>query len=335
MKRVLFCALCTICLLSPVKAQTDYVVDNAGQTTGGIWTEVGATKVLPYNLSLGLDVGFRTNQWFDEASRYDIGLGLGWKPTKHWKFGVGYTFVMKHTPQETAHKSEIEQEYKYRAPGDTENTNFTEFLGAPNYTDPATGTTYTYKGYNDDTKNYTRITDSYWRPKHRINVDAAYTYRFWKTLRVSLRERYQLTLMPANEVNRTRTGTKSTMKYRDPSYDIDGNLSGYDEVEGPVVTPANEETVKEKSSKTLHTLRSRLTFEIDKKDWDVTPYAYCELFNDLGNSFHTDKVRASAGIEYAVAKQHRLQLGYLFNHEKDDDGDQNIHAIVVGYNFKF
>ena len=334
MKRILFAVLLTACAL-PTMAQTDYVTDDAGQTTGGLWTEVGATKVLPYNLSLGFDAGFRTNQWFDEASRYDIGLGLGWKPSKHWKFGVGYTFVMKHTPQETAYKSVNEKEYKYRAAGAAENTDFTEFLGAPTYTDALTGTNYTYKGYNDNTKDYTRVTEAYWRPKHRINVDVAYDYRLWKTLRISLRERYQLTFMPSKEVNRTRTGTKTTYKYRDPSYDIDGNLAGYDEVEGPVVTPADEETVKEKTSKTLHTLRSRLTFEIDKKGWDFTPFAYVELFNNMGASFHTDKVRASVGTEYAISKQHRVQLGYVFNHENDDDGDQNIHAICVGYKFKF
>lgn len=340
MKRILFSVLCAACILSPAKAQTDYVSDNAGQTTGGLWTEVGATKVLPHNLSLGLDAGFRTNQWFDEASRYDIGIGLGWKPTKHWKFGVGYTFVMKHYPLETATKHiEDEVEYKYRPAGASENTDFAEFMGAPVYTDAA-GTSYTYRGKNVSEKDYTRITESFWRPKHRINVDAAYTYRFWKTLRVTLRERYQLSLVPAKTVSRTRTGTKTTIKYRDPSYSTtdavtDESTITYDEVSEPEVSDAGEETEKEKSSKTLHTLRSRLTFEIDKKGWRFTPFAYVELFNDLGGGFHTDKVRASVGTEYDVAPQHRLQLGYVFNHEKDDDGDQNIHAISIGYRFKF
>ena len=340
MKRLLLIALGTACALCPAKAQTDYVADDAGQTAGAIWTEVGATKVLPYNLSLGLDAGFRSNQWLDQADRFDIGLGLGWKPTKHWKFGVGYTFLMKHYPSETAHKSLTEYEYKYRAAGAAANTDFTEFVGAPTYTDAA-GTTYSYRGYNSELKEYTRVTDSYWRPKHRISLDAAYTYKLWKTLRISLRERYQLTFVPTKEVNRTRTGTKTTTKYRDPSYDGDGNLidgvlgNSYDEVEGPVSEPADEETVKEKSRKTLHTLRSRLTFEIDKKGWRWTPYTYVEFFNNMGDSFHADKVRASAGVEYAVAPQHRLQMGYVFNHENDDDGDQNIHAISIGYKFKF
>lgn len=316
-KKVIASLIFTLSICTHAHAQVEYVSDDASKTTGGIWTEVGATKVLPYNLSLGLDAGFRTNEWFDEASRFDIGLGLGWKPTKHWKFGLGYTFLMKHYPQDTAHKTE----WKYRATGESENTDFAEFMGAPKYTD-ADGTTYTFRGYNDAT----RVTEAYWRPKHRINVDAAYTYKFFKLLRITLRERYQLTFVPTKDVDRTYSGNK----YRDPNYEADGSVESYDEI-----TPIAETAVKEKSSKTLHTLRSRLTFELDKKGWVITPYAYAELFNDLGYNFHIDKVRASAGVEYSISARHRVQLGYIFNHERDDDSNQDIHAISVGYKFKF
>lgn len=341
MKRILITTLFLCGAVSQGFAQTDYVSDDAGKTTGGLWTEVGLTKVLPYDLSLGLDAGFRTNEWFDEASRFDIGLGLSWKPSKHWKFGVGYTFLMKHYPLESATKSLTEYEWKYRASGATENTDFTEFMGAPTYTaDDAT--VYRYQGYNKELKNYTRVTDSYWRAKHRISIDGAYTYKFWKWLRLSVRERYQLTFVPSKEVTRTRTGTKITTKYRDPNYNAEGELldgelgdDSYDEIEGPVTTPADEETTKEKDRKTLHVLRSRLTLEVDKKGWKWSPFCYFEAFNNLGESMHVDKYRISAGVEYAVSSVHKLSLGYVFNHENDDDGDMNIHAISVGYKFKF
>ena len=348
----IFCSsLLALCFFtSSIAAQEaggEYVSDDAGKTTGGIWTEIGVAKVLPYNLSIGLDAGFRTNDWFNEASRFDIGAGLSWKPNKHWKIGVGYTFIMKHYPSETAHKSVVETEWKYRNAATGENVDLPDFMAAPIYTsdngtvdDTSDDITYRYRGKNVDQKDYTRLTEAFWRAKHRINVEAAYTYKLWKLLRVTLRERYQLSLLQSKEVSRVRTGTKTTMKYRDPSYTTAGTVYDestieYDEVEGPIVSDAGEETTKEKSSKTLHTLRSRLTFEIDKKGWLFTPYAYAELFNDLTSSFHIDKVRASVGVEYSVAKQHRLQLGYVFNHENDDDGDQNIHAISVGYKFKF
>lgn len=339
MKRILFAALFLCAALAPATAQSDYVSDDAGKTTGGLWTEVGVTKTLPYNLSLGLDAGFRTNEWFDEASRFDIGLGLSWKPSKNWKFGVGYTFLMKHYSQETSTKSVTEYEWKYRAAGATENTDFTEFMGAPFYTaDDAT--VYSYRGYNQDVKNYTRVTESYWRAKHRISIDGAFTYKFWKWLRLSLRERYQLTFVPSKEITRTRTGTKATTKYRDPNYNENGLVDGelgdsYDEIEGPTTTLADEETTKEKDSKTIHVLRSRLTLEVDKKGWKWSPFCYFEVFNNLGESMHVDKYRISAGVEYAVSSAHKLSLGYVFNHENDDDGDMNIHAICVGYKFKF
>ena len=101
-----FPALLILCAATAVEAQElDYIDEDSHRTTGAVWTEVSAVKVLPYDLSLGLDAGFRTDDWFNEASRYDFGLGLSWKPGKHWKFGVGYTFIMKHYPIETAKKN--------------------------------------------------------------------------------------------------------------------------------------------------------------------------------------------------------------------------------------
>ena len=355
----------------------DYVSDDAGgRTTAEVWTEVGVTKVLPYNLSLGLDVGFRTDDWFNDASRFDIGVSLSWKATKHWKFGIGYTFINKHYFSETERKHVTGIEYKYeeQAAGITMTPDPTSFLGAPFYYD-ANGTKYAYDGYNDFVKDYVRVTDSYWRPKHRLFLDAAYTNKFWGFLRLTFRERYQLTFVPTKEVDRTRTRTKTVRKYREPRYpdgvtfnnvydsyadlwqegdqiysseyrdddwddvyeaepvqDITTTYLAEHENEG--LNTVTEQT-KEKTSKTQHVLRSRLTLEIDKKGWRWTPYLYFESFNNMGEGWHFDKLRASAGVDYSLTKQHKIGLGYIFNHENDDDGDLNIHAINVSYKFKF
>lgn len=351
MKRILLAACLCCAAVQQGAAQTDYVSDDAGKTAGALWTEIGATKVLPYNLSLGLDAGFRTNEWFNEADRFDVSLGLDWKPAKHWKFGISYTLLFKHYPQETAHKTE----YKYRAAGESENSDFASFLGAPAYTDGTTA--YTYKGKNIGT----RTTDAFWRPKHRISFDAAYSYKFWKWLRVSVRERYQLTLVPSKTVSREKVVDKyRDISYNQPTASSEDDLT-YDEItrywqDGNVIyaqdllddnaTPTDVtatyqaehddlNTDKEKSSKTQHVLRSRLSFEVDKKGWLWSPFAYVESFNDLGERWHLDKIRFSAGVEYAIVQNHKLSLGYVFNHENDDDGNMNIHAISVGYKFKF
>ena len=194
-----------------------------------------------------------------------------------------------------------------------------------------------------------RVTDSYWRPKHRVFVDASYTSnRLWNCLRVSLRGRYQLTLIPEKDVERVRTKTtnKTTWRYRSPytEYTADGQiLVGYNQTpehwtrekhnhDNPELeeTTEVENSTKTKKNKTLHTLRSRLTIEYDKKGWDWTPYIYVEAFNDLTSRMHLDKIRASIGVEYALTKRHKLGIGYVFNHEDDDDGNENIHAINVG-----
>ena len=357
MKRVLITTFMFCLTIVTAFAQDEYVSDEGGQTTGGLWTELGATKVLPYNLSIGLDVGFRTNEWFDEANRFDIGLGLDWKPTKHWKFGVGYTFLMKHYPIETARKSVTNRTYDYKNTSNGDDVEYTTFPGATYSADEEEayftgddGTLYRYQGYTDTQKDYVRVTEAYWRPKHRLSIDGAYTNKFWKTLRVTLRERYQLTLVPSKNVSRTRTGTKTATSHTDPIYDAlsaddfkalsTGDLNAwrlveYDDDGDPESGDADKDSEKEKSSKTQHVLRSRLTFEIDKKGWAWTPYIYIESFNNLGEDFHFDKLRFSGGVEYALSKQHKLSLGYVFNHENDDDGDMNIHAISVGYRFKF
>lgn len=355
----------------------DYVSDDVGgRTSAEVWTEVGITKVLPYNFSLGLDMGFRTDDWFNESSRFDIGIGLSWKPMKHWKFGVGYTFLLKHYFSETERKHESEREYKYEesATSIDMTPDPTTFLGAPYYYD-ANNTQYAYEGYNDSEKDFVRVTDNYWRPKHRFSFDVAYTNKYYGFLRLTLRERYQLTFVPSKDVDRTRYRTKTARKYREPRYPDGSTFSGeYDAYfdmwqEGDVIysheyrdddwdgtyepEPVQDvtatylaehqgeglntvtEQVKTKSSKTQHVLRSRLTLEIDKKGWQWTPYVYFELFNNMGEGWHFDKIRTSAGVEYAVTKQHKISLGYVFNHENDDDGDMNIHAVNVGYKFKF
>ena len=267
----------------------------AADNTGGLWTEVGVTKALPYNLSVEGTLEHRTSEWFDWSSRWNVGVGLNYRANKYLRLGLSYTYLQKHYHEEL--------KYKY----DGIDANFADYQGI-SVTD-ANGT-HSYKGYNADAAN--------WAQRHRLSLDITGTVKLRKTLRISLRERYQYTHQAARTVDR--------VKYRDPSYDGDGNLSGYDE---------EEVTVDEKSAKNRHLLRSRLKFSIDKKGWKFEPYVSAETHNDLANGMHLDKIRTIVGVDYSITKQHKVGLGYVFNHENDEDGDQNIHAISVGYSFKF
>ena len=282
--------LCTLCLFGVLCVST-YAQDT--ENYGAVWTEVGATKVLPYNLSLEGGVGFRTLDWFHDANRFDASIGLGYKLGKYLKFGLSYTFIERRYLEKT--------EYKYAGDYD-----FSSYQGAV-YVAPD-GLSYDYEGYNID--------GAHWAQRHRVSFDITADKRFWKTLRISLRERYQFTHQSSRAVNRT--------KLREPSFD--GNVVSYAE---------EEQTVKEKEAWNRHLLRSRLKFAIDKKGWNWEPFVSAELHNDLGNSWHLDKIRCAAGTEYAISKQHKVSAAYVFTHENDDDGNENIHAISVGYKFKF
>lgn len=245
---------------------------------GAVWTEVGVTKVLPYNLSIDAGVGFRTLDWFEDANRFDASIGLGYKLGKYLKFGLSYTFIEKHYLEE------------WKA-------NIGNKSGE-------------FNGYNVDA--------AHWAPRHRISFDVSADKRFWKTLRISLRERYQFTHQAARDVDRT--------KLRDPSYDADGNIVGYDE---------EEAAIKHKDAWNRHLLRSRLKFAIDKKGWRWEPFVSAETHNNMSDSWHLDKIRCAAGTEYSVSKQHKVSAAYVFTHENDDDGNENIHAVSIGYKFKF
>lgn len=285
MKRLFFALLIVLPLTTSAQDTENY---------GAVWTEVGVTKVLPYDLSLDASFGFRTLDWFEDANRYDFNFGIGYKWGKYVKLGLSYSFIEKHFLNKV--------EYKYK-----DNLDYPTYQGS--LVTDNNGNHY-YQGYNVD--------DAHWAPRHRISFDITADKRFWKTLRISLRERYQYTHQNARNVNR--------MRYRDPSFDGNDNIVGYDE---------EESTVKRKSAWDRHLLRSRLKFSIDKKGWKWEPFTSVEFHNNMSDSWHLDKIRAAAGTEYTIDKQHKISAAYVFTHENDDDGNENIHAISIGYRFKF
>ena len=270
MKRIL---LITLVAAAPLIAQAQDTQD-----FGALWTEVGVTKVFPYNLSLEAGVGFRSIDWMEHANRFDASLGLSYKLGKYLKFDLSYTFIERHYLEETKE-------------------NYGNNSGR-------------FNGYNIDA--------AHWAPRHRVSFDVTADKRFWKTLRISLRERYQFTHQAARDIDR--------IKLRDPSYDSEGNIIGFDE---------EEQTIKHKNAWDRHLLRSRLKFAIDKKGWKWEPFTSVEFHNNMGDSWHLDKIRTAIGTEYAVSKQHKVSAAYVFTHENDDDGNENIHALSIGYRFKF
>lgn len=177
-----------------------------------------------------------------------------------------------------------------------------------------------FNGYNVD--------HAYWRSKHRAVLDltgkvSAGRFTF------SLRERYQYTHYMAATTTRDR--------YRDilsggmSPEDWTGNLYPY---EGINFTSL-ESVSRDKSAKDRHYLRSRVQAEYNIRHCPWTPYASYEFSNNIGENFHLDKMRLTVGAEWKITKQHRLDVAYVYDNGADDDTNNDMHALSLGYKFKF
>jgi hypothetical protein len=141
----------------------------------------------------------------------------------------------------------------------------------------------------------------YWQPRQRVQASLTGSYKFGR-LAVSLREGYQYTY------HRERT-TVPTYNALDNSWDL----------------------IQEVNSKHKGYLRSRLELEYNIRKSRFTPFASCELYNDV-SGFDLKKVRYTVGSEYKINKHNGVQLFYRFI---DSRNSTDSHVIGVGYTYKF
>lgn len=259
----------------------------------GTWISVGAKKNLGTKWSLGLEAEYRAQY----NSRWAVGLDAGFKLNKYIKFGAGYTLLYNRKGEKRVDK---------------------------NSGDPTIDDNYV-RGYN--------LTPAYAYPRHRFIAEATVDKRFWKWLRISLRERYQLTYCPAKNHEKYKHREEFIKVYE---YDEDWNPIEY----WFALDPVDKTETECDPATTAQILRSRLKFEVDKKGWDFSPFVSAELCNSVrvGDRFNVDKVRTTIGTSYKLNKQHEISLAYVLSFDfKEDDGkaDSRIHAVSIGYNFKF
>ena len=100
------------------------------------------------------DVGLDMEYRAQNKARFSVGLGTSYKVNKYLKFGVNYNFLYSE-----------KNKYKEKYEGEE---------GSEEWT----------RGYN--------LIDK-WYPRHRFSAEAIGSIKFWNWLKVSLRERYQLT----------------------------------------------------------------------------------------------------------------------------------------------
>lgn len=207
------------------------------------------------------------------------------------------------------------------------------------------GAAYTYiysrsleeakRNYKKDgvTLNGWNVDHGFWRQRHRAHFDLTGKWEIGR-FTLSLRERYQYTHYMAADARRD--------KYRDvltpPAGVPEGAWTppeGSHEYGGEFWGDCEFGTIDAKESKNKHYLRSRLAVEYNIRHCPLTPGASVELNNNLSDGLHLDKKRVMAGVEWKITKKHRLSLDYLFQTGADDDDEGDLHAVKVGYKFKF
>lgn len=251
----------------------------------GTWLELGVQKSLPHNLSIGLEGELRTDNNSSQIDRLSMGIAMGYKVNKYFKLGASYNLMGSYSAEKRKehYKNDIE---------DDEHWN----------------------GY--------KIVDSYWTPKHRLNLEATATIKLWKWLRISARERYQYTHASSVDFDESKYRfTKIIDAAGQTSYEL---RDGYPEIEQ-----------NSKLASDAQYIRSRIKLEVDKKRLAWSPFVSVEFHNSIDRSFHLHKLRTSLGTEYAISKQHTLGVAYILTNEFDESPNERMHAISASYKFDF
>ena len=265
------------------------------QSDFGVWTEIGVEKSFNKKFSLEASVENRMANNATQPQRWNAAIGGSYKPLKWLKLGAGYVFIYNRNFQEA------EEKYKENDEGEI-------VLGEDGKP--------IIEGYNVD--------HGYWRPRHRAYFDVQGKVDVGR-FSISLRERYLYNYYVETEALRD--------KYRNPSQPgYSGNLYPFNGME----FMKYEQEMDTKKAKSKHSLRTRLQVEYDIKGVPLTPFVSCELTNELSNAMQYDKVRAQAGVEWKINKKHILSGAYLYQNENQEIGpNESLHAIKLGYKFKF
>ena len=247
------------------------------------------------------DVGLDLEYRAQNKARFSVGLGTSYKVTKYLKLGVNYSFLYSE-----------KNKYKVKEEGE---------IGSDEWT----------RGYN--------LIDE-WYPRHRFSAEAIGSIKLWNWLKVSLRERYQLT--------HRRAWTAEKFEHRENylkqmDFDEDWNeITWYD----VFVTDRTE--LKEYPALTDQVLRSRLKLEMDKKRCPFSPFVSAEFHNSVtvGEHMLLQKIRTAVGCSYKFRKHNEVSLSYLttfdmYDIEEDETVRQTVrlhdrlHTINLGYKYSF
>ena len=248
------------------------------------------------------DVGLDMEYRAQNKARLSVGLGTSYKVNKYLKFGLNYSFLYSE-----------KNKYKVKEEGE---------IGSDAWT----------RGYN--------LIDE-WYPRHRFSAEAIGSIKLWNWLKVSLRERYQLT--------HRRAWSAEKLEHREnhlKHYDFDDD---WNEITWEEMNVIDRTEIKEYPALTDQVLRSRLKLEFDKKRNPFSPFVSAEFHNSVSRGDHMllQKIRTAAGCAYKFRKHNEVSLSYIITFDMYDiEEDENMqlttvrlhdrmHAISLGYKYSF
>ena len=235
------------------------VLSGSAQDDTGMWMSASVTKKLSSKWSADAEIEYRMRDNISQTDRMSVGLGVGYKLMKGIKIGADYTLI---------------EDYK------------------------DAGNTVALLDFSDNASQYNVPSYTYWQQRHRFNMSVTGSLKLSKRWDVSLRERWQYTYRPSEDIYGTYNGQRRVIKT------VDG--------------------------KGENILRSRLTVSYDIKKSPIQPYVSCEVFT----TDRIEKMRYMAGAEYDITKQHSVKLYYMYQKETGNDGN-SLQAIGIDYGYKF
>jgi len=144
----------------------------------------------------------------------------------------------------------------------------------------------------------------YWSARQRAYVSMVGTWKLPSHFALSLRERYQFTFEPGENLERYYIGTDKRA--------------------------SDKVTENEKE----HLLRSRLQLSWSRKKCAWSPFISVEALNNLQDSFSLDQMRYTLGTDYKLNKHNSFGLSYRYK-DKNDRDEAKGHLITLKYSYDF
>ncbi|MBR5235055.1 MAG: DUF2490 domain-containing protein [Bacteroidaceae bacterium] len=270
------------------------------QSDFGVWTSIEGSTKLNKKLELSLEGEYRTQDMSSMTERASGAVNLSYKDKNFLPFlkaDVGYTYMYMHYPAETAIKYETDDEGNF------------EFDDEGNFI-----------------PKHKNVDAAYWTARHRATASLTGSFKLGR-FKFALRERYQYTYRMPSQCNRVRW-------YYDPFHNLmPDDIPEYYLDEDPESDDYSYMT-DEKSAKSDHKLRTRLSVDYDIKKCPFAPFAEIEIYNELDNAFAFDKIRYTVGTEYKINKKNKLKAYYRYQDSADID-EVGGHVLGLGYAFEF